>query len=200
MSLSVAYGAGVVDQFPAYETDGYTKRSGLTVGGGDLSVTVWHDGVEQSGYPVTITEDGTSGEYAVTYTPSDVGLWLVEVLIDFSKDVWAGEHVVRRTFTKVDASLSDNATNCRFAVWFEDEGQPRTDLDQVAAKVYEPDGTEKKDLGIKLAAAMSPQGVFEFVEPSGDFDPHVPYMLEVVATKGSFTWTSQTGFVKVPDA
>jgi hypothetical protein len=74
-----------VDQFPALEADGYTKRTGLVQPAG-FTCTVWLDGAVVA-VPVTITEIGTSGEYRMTFTPVADGFMVVEVLVDFNKDL-----------------------------------------------------------------------------------------------------------------
>lgn len=85
----------VVDQFPAFEGDGYTKRSGLLQGSGDFSVTAFKDAAEYA-VSVTIEEIGTTGEYKVRWTPalSQLGLYHIQVLVDFSKEIWAGWYQV----------------------------------------------------------------------------------------------------------
>lgn len=88
MNREVVTGVPVIDQFPAYEDDGYTKRSGLTTPT-DLVVTIYKDGVPDS-TPVTIAEIGTTGDYKLTFTPATDGLYSIQVLIDFSKEVWGG--------------------------------------------------------------------------------------------------------------
>jgi hypothetical protein len=79
----------VTDQFPVFNFDGYTKRSGET----SFSATVWKDGEVQL-TPVSISEIGSSGEYKFRFTPNLVGWWKVEILVDFNKDVFASEYSV----------------------------------------------------------------------------------------------------------
>lgn len=86
MTRSAALGDDVIDHFPAFESDGYTKRPGLS--GADFTVSVYQDGA-LSAVPVTITEIGTSGEYKIEFEPTATGFWQVQVLIDFNKEVWA---------------------------------------------------------------------------------------------------------------
>ena len=88
MNRDVETGELVIDQFPAFEDDGYTKRSGL-VTPTDLIVTVYKDGVIDATV-VTIAEIGTIGDYKVSFTPATDGLYVIQVLIDFSKEIWAG--------------------------------------------------------------------------------------------------------------
>lgn len=89
MNRSVATGELVTDQFPAFNLDGYTKRSGLTVGAGDLIPQMFLDGALNA-TPVTIVEVGTLGEYKVEFTPTVDGYYQLQVLINFNKDIWAG--------------------------------------------------------------------------------------------------------------
>jgi len=78
----------VIDQFPAFELDGYTKRTGLS--GGDFDITVFKDSVVDP-LAATIAEIGTTGEYKLEYTPPGSGRWEVQVLIDFNKHIWVSE-------------------------------------------------------------------------------------------------------------
>ena len=39
--------------------------------------------------PVTVTEIGVLGEYKVMFTPVSNGHYLLQILIDFSKEIWA---------------------------------------------------------------------------------------------------------------
>ena len=61
----VALGQTIKDQISAFEDDGVSKRSGLTVGGGDFSITVWKDCVVDA-LSVTITI--VTGSPATMYT------------------------------------------------------------------------------------------------------------------------------------
>ena len=84
MSRQVKIGELVVDHFPVFEEDGYTKKSGLLVG--DFSATLYHDSVG-SIIPVVITEVG-AGEYSFAFTPDAAGDWDVEVHILYNHDIW----------------------------------------------------------------------------------------------------------------
>jgi hypothetical protein len=83
MSRDVKIGETVVDQFPVFDTDGYTKKSGETV----FTKSLWVNGAP-SGQTVTISEIGSSGEYEVGFTPNAEGYWALQILIDYNKDVW----------------------------------------------------------------------------------------------------------------
>lgn len=93
-------GQAIQDQFPAWQDDGFTKQSGLSVGGGHFLVTVWQDTVV-SGLPVTVSEIGTSGEYRVQYTPPSEGIWVVEIKVNTNQDVWKS-----RAFVGASADLT----------------------------------------------------------------------------------------------
>lgn len=90
-----------IDQFPALEADGYNKRTGLALPA-DFTVTVWLNGAVSALAP-TITEIGTSGEYRVDFTPTTDGFLVVEVLIDFSKDL------LRFTYGVVEYTTNEQA-------------------------------------------------------------------------------------------
>ncbi len=89
MSRPEKLGDIVVDHFPVFDTDGYTKKSGETV----FTTTLWKDAVEQV-LSVVIAEIGSSGEYKVSFTPDAIGVWSVDVLADYNKDVWGAEYSV----------------------------------------------------------------------------------------------------------
>lgn len=87
MSRQCKPGETVIDQFPIWNDDGYTKKSGEI----DFIKRIWHNGV-QSVLPVAVAEISGSGEYKVTFTPDAMGIWIVEVTIMFNKQVWFGEY------------------------------------------------------------------------------------------------------------
>jgi hypothetical protein len=90
--------AAAIDQFPALEADGWNKRTGLVQPGG-FTESVWLDGAVHA-LTVTITEIGTSGEYRVDFVPATNGFLVVEILIDFSKEL------IRRTYLVVDVTTN----------------------------------------------------------------------------------------------
>lgn len=96
MIREIKSGATAIDQFSAFEADGFTKRSGLTAGA--FTPTVFRDGAIVAD-PVTISEIGASGEYKVLFTPGAVGYYDVQVLIDFNKDIWHSEYQSREVTT-----------------------------------------------------------------------------------------------------
>jgi len=81
MTRQVKINEAVIDQFPVFDFDGYTKLSGQT-----FVSTVWKDAVVD-GATVTITEIGSSGEYKMEFTPDSIGFWKVEVFVNTTKDV-----------------------------------------------------------------------------------------------------------------
>ena len=105
MSRSVVTGALVADHFSAFEDDGYNKRSGLTAG--DFTATVYKDGALDPAV-VTITEIGTTGEYKVSFTPSESGFYSVQALIDFSKEIWEGEYTAGVDLSRILGLLHYN--------------------------------------------------------------------------------------------
>ena len=71
-----------------FDEDGYSLKSGETV----FTAFLWKDAVV-SAISVTVTEIGSSGEYKVSFTPDTEGVWNVQILADFNKDVWGREYI-----------------------------------------------------------------------------------------------------------
>jgi len=75
------------DQFSVYDTDGYTKKSGLTYPA-HFEIKLWKDCVVDS-TTVVISEIGTSGEYKISFTPDEVGFYELEVHCLWNHEIWA---------------------------------------------------------------------------------------------------------------
>jgi len=86
----------VLDQFPAFEEDGFSKRTGLNPG--DFIATVFQDSVVTA-LVVTITEIGTTGEYKTSFTPPSIGFYELQILIDFNKEIRFSNYFVVPEFT-----------------------------------------------------------------------------------------------------
>lgn len=86
MTREIQIGDEVVDQFPVFDSNGYTKVSGQT----SFAPSIWKDAVIKS-IPVTVTEIGATGDYKVEFTPDAEGFWRLEVLINYNKDIWSVE-------------------------------------------------------------------------------------------------------------
>lgn len=190
MAREVRVGVEVVDQFPAWEADGYTKRSGLT----SFDVRLWRDGAP-SILPVTIAEIGASGEYAVRWTPDAAGVWLLEIGIPFNEDVWQGEYESLPNEAAFGAAIVEDASDVVFGLWLDLDGQRVLGLDSLAAVVRTTDGTLVVDLGV--ATVPTVDGVYEFREPVGTFPVNVAYVVGLTATQGSNIWRGNVGFAKV---
>lgn len=87
MTRQVKVGDTVIDQFPVFDFDGYSKVSGQT----SFDTEVWKDGVAQ-GTSVTISEIGSSGEYKISLIPDSPGWWKVEVDVNYNHDVMVFEY------------------------------------------------------------------------------------------------------------
>ena len=82
-------GIEVRDHFPLISLDdGYSKKSGEMV----FTSYLWKDNAV-SAVPVTVAEIGSSGEYGVSFTPDSEGVWSVQVLADYNKDLWGSEYL-----------------------------------------------------------------------------------------------------------
>jgi hypothetical protein len=81
---------GVVgrDQFPVYDTDGFTKISGLD---GTFVVKIFVNETLSPSYPTpTIVEIGTTGEYSISFQTLVRGRLLIEVDVAAHTFVWKG--------------------------------------------------------------------------------------------------------------
>ncbi len=82
----------VVDHFPVYGEDGFTKVVGL--GPDAFDVVVYRDG-EVEPFPVTIAEiAGSPGEYRMAFVPAVAGFHEVEVVYPACKQVYAEQYEV----------------------------------------------------------------------------------------------------------
>ena len=88
MSRVVKTGEVVKDVFPVFDEDGYSLKSGET----SFTTWLWKDSVV-SVIAVTIEEIGSSGEYSTSFTPDEDGVWNLQILIDYNKDVMSREYV-----------------------------------------------------------------------------------------------------------
>ena len=89
MTRQIQLGNPLIDQFPVFGLDGYTKVSGETV----FTTSIWKDAIV-SGLSSTIVEIDSTGDYKFECTPDAEGFWRVEVLINYNKEVWKSEFVV----------------------------------------------------------------------------------------------------------
>jgi len=100
--FSIAPGETIIDQFPVFNDDGYTTKTGLLAG--DFTVSVYVDGASTS-LTVTITEIGSTGNYRMSYSPPTEGYWNVQVLADFNKDIWVSEAIAQALGGSIESKL-----------------------------------------------------------------------------------------------
>lgn len=103
MTREVERNAPVVDQFPVFESDGHTKKSGLLAG--NFTSEVFRQGAVVA-LPVTVTEIGTTGEYKTSFTPTDYDLYELQVKNDHNNDIWHAQYVSVEELTN---ELADEA-------------------------------------------------------------------------------------------
>jgi hypothetical protein len=92
-----------IDQFPVFEPDGHTKKSGLLAG--NFTSTVFQEGVVVA-VVVTITEIGATGEYKTSFTPTGQGLYELQVKNDYNDEIWHGQYVSVDELTNVLAETA----------------------------------------------------------------------------------------------
>jgi hypothetical protein len=183
-------GDDVVDQFPVFADDGYTKISGLT----SFTYTLWKDTVAQT-IPVAFTEIGTSGEYRVSFTPDSSGFWTCEVLITVNHQQWYGEYTVAPTPLEFSASMGEDSTTASFTVWGESVTGRVNWLTSMSAKIHDAEGYLIADLG--LGFGPTSDGTFVFNCLSSILAYNIPYYLAMTATTGGSSWNGNCGFVRV---
>ena len=82
----------VVDHFPVYGDDGFTKVPDL--GPDAFALVVFHDG-EVAEVQVDIAQiPGSPGEYRLAFTPQQAGFYEVEVAYAAGKQVYAEQYQV----------------------------------------------------------------------------------------------------------
>lgn len=176
--------------FPQYEADYVTPRTGLS----GFTATVWEGNVA-SAVLATVAEIGTSGEYAVTFTPTHEGLWSVEVYSPATGDHWGDELTVTQAELAWGLSAADDGASAHFAIWLERDGERQVDFESVTAVIRLPDGTDVADLGEDTADTGD--GVFGFTAPSAGLTPGQEYYLACAATRAGLTWYNNLGFSRV---
>jgi len=190
MSREIIVGQTIYDQFPAWELNGFDKKSGLA---GSFIVSIWRDGALQA-VPVTITEIGSSGEYRTAFQPNAPGFWFLEVKIPYNRDVWKGEYASVGDL-KFGCSMGEDGAIFAANIWLNLDGQRLIDVDTMSAKIKDGGGFEIADLG--TSSTPSSDGVFEFSCGSGVLDRHVPYLIEATATRDGATFHANLGFTRV---
>lgn len=192
MAQKITLGAVAVGTFPIYELDGYTKHSGVV----SFTPSLWLNGAV-SAVPVTVAEIGTSGEYKVSFTPTSVGVWEVEVLNAYNEDSWGESFNVDPSNVKFEMTASDNGVTASFGIWMTKDGVRVTDLDSMALTAHSSTGTLEHTFVTETSC--STEGVFQFECSASQFSSDVEYYLSITATKvsPSGTWSSNLGFTKV---
>lgn len=171
-----------VDTFPVYDTDGYTKVSGLNVN--TAFETTWRrDGVEvanPTGF--AITEIGTSGEYKIDVPANGLnalGFWQCEVAIPSNGQIWAVGIQVIENFMDVINALFQGSLSITFDINDEDD-DPITD---VYVQVF------TDDLSRLVQAGRSNQSAGEFLTTldPGDYKVILSKSLVVFSNPYSIT-------------
>lgn len=139
MSRQVQISSLAIDQFPVWELDGYSKKSGETV----FTTTLWRDGVV-SLIPVTIAEIGVSGEYRASFTPNLRGLWILEVKVPYNGQVWGQTFDVGSDHaeSQLIVAYEETTDTLYMDVWLDRDGTsvPSAELVSCSIEVFDPDG------------------------------------------------------------
>jgi len=90
----VAINTEAVDQFSIWGLNGSTKISGLS--SGDFNVFIYKEAEQQIGFPFSISEIDSLGEYKFAFTPDALGFWRAEVYYSSNNNGqhWVGDYDV----------------------------------------------------------------------------------------------------------
>lgn len=139
MSRQAQVNSVVRDQFPVFESDGYTKRSGETA----FDTSLWVDGTLSS-VSVSISEIGVSGEYEVTFIPNSLGTWVLEIAIPFNRQRWAETVLVGLDQGEAQLNVAyDGDTGILYMdAWLDRDGTaiPQSELSSCAVSIFDPAG------------------------------------------------------------
>ena len=192
MSRQVPLGL-IVDNFPVYDADGHTRRTGETV----FTASLWKDGTA-SAIPVTIVEIGSTGEYLASFTPDDLGFWVLDILVDYNKDIFSESYDVVAEATSealFNAAYDDTTTTLYMELWLDRGGESvvAADLVSCQADVYNQDGTL-----LVSSSSSSPRtnGRFSLSEVVSLTDAR-PYNVSVSVTDNQGSVTTYHAFTTV---
>jgi hypothetical protein len=141
MAYQLNLGTTFVDVFPIFEEDSYTKHSGVV----DFTTIIYKNGII-SALPVTIAEIGVSGDYRISFTPDSIGIWKVEIFVDYDKSWWGSEVCVSyNSFAdaQINVAFDDSVPRMYMEVWLDRGGQPMVQADLVSCivRAYDMAGT-----------------------------------------------------------
>jgi hypothetical protein len=107
VTREVKTGSAVIDQFPAFEDDGVSKRAGLLPG--DFTPTVYRNG-DVAALAVTISPSTDPGEYKTSFIPSSSGFHELQVLVHFNGEIrFARYEVVDKLTRELATEARDQA-------------------------------------------------------------------------------------------
>jgi len=186
-------GSIVVDTFPVWESDGYTKKSGET----SFVVGLWKDGV-LSAVSVAIAEVGSSGMYKAEFTPDGRGVWYLEVKIPYNGQVWKGEYEVsiEQAEAQMNASYDEGSSTLFLEVWLDRDGDsiPAAELVSASVVLYEHDNPTPVFSG--SSSTVKSDGRISF-QTTLSLNADRPYNATVTATDARGSVTTYQAFTTV---
>lgn len=193
MAYLVDLGTTVVDTFPVFEPDGYTKKSGET----SFSVTIYKDGVVNP-LSSTISEIGSSGEYKISFLPDSVGSWKATVFVSYDRSWWGVDATVsvnHLSEAQINISFDDSVPRMYMEVWLDRGGQPVDQDDLISCEVI---ATDMAGLVLFTETSSTPKvdDHFSLQYDLGLTDAR-PYALRVTVVDSLGSVTSIHGFSTV---
>jgi DNA-binding transcriptional LysR family regulator len=122
----------------------------------------------------TVTEQGTTGEYAVTFTPTAAGLWTLEVYSPTTGDRITDAVRVAQPALTWGLTLADGGTTSTFSVWLERDGVRQADIAIRLRQPQQPDLIQRKLFTVHFHCYAAPAYIKRYGEPKSleDLDNH----------------------------
>jgi len=164
LSIEGQVGIDIIDLFPVWQLDGYTKKSGET----SFDVTLWKDGIVNSA-TVTITETMSSGMYEARFIPDELGFWYLEVKIPYNGQVWKGEYNIGLDHpeAQMNVAYDDDTSILYMSVWMDREGESVEASELVSCEVKLYDVTGDSLLFTATSSTVKTDGRFHLQETLG---------------------------------
>ena len=137
--------------FTAYDYDGITKLSGLTVADGEIGLTFYKNGVEVVGQSATVIEDGSTGNYSLNTSFSTTGYWVIfifiidtdtsDIICEFRSDIEVSAYTIDDVYSEIGDSESTGVGNETCILTLEDSNNDDTVIPTVAVNIFNEEKT-----------------------------------------------------------
>lgn len=199
----------VIDTFPVFDTDGFTRITGLAPA--SFTPLFLINGVPAA-KPFTIFESGSTGYYNIQFTTDQVAHWAVYVENSENSDIWFAHYEVialpggsstpgvEQGFIRqigLSASLN-SADTLEVILWVNLNGLRQTNYDSMAAQILDLEENLIVDLGTDTADTTN--GFFAFTTTTDQLERNKAYVIVAQATIGLDVHNFNTGVVRLLQA